>query len=181
MKWLHGKKEKKALLFSSVNGSQGFIYLFSHFYSCYENFNWVLLRDGASWSLRMTSILDISPFQLFHNISGEERKRFPPSWPSGQKALHHRGIPDVPESLMKNGVLLVNGRCTAVRLNFHGWNPRFSRGFGRRMHLGVEVTESSTNKQHHLSVSSKAIPLETLASVIQSIYIDGLVRGTSMS
>jgi hypothetical protein len=26
----------------------------------------------------------------------------------------------------------------------------FSRGFGRRMHLGVEVTESSTNKQHHL-------------------------------
>ena len=25
------------------------------------------------------------------------------------------------------------------------------RGFGRRMHLGVEVTESSTNKQHHLS------------------------------
>jgi hypothetical protein len=26
-----------------------------------------------------------------------------------------------------------------------------SRGFGRRMHLGVEVTESSTNKQHHLS------------------------------
>ena len=28
----------------------------------------------------------------------------------------------------------------------------FSRGFGRRMHLGVEVTESSTNKQHHLRV-----------------------------
>ena len=26
----------------------------------------------------------------------------------------------------------------------------FSRGLGRRMHLGVEVTESSTNKQHHL-------------------------------
>jgi hypothetical protein len=27
----------------------------------------------------------------------------------------------------------------------------FSRGLGRRMHLGVEVTESSPNKQHHLS------------------------------
>ena len=26
-----------------------------------------------------------------------------------------------------------------------------SRGLGWRMHLGVEVTESSTNKQHHLS------------------------------
>ena len=25
----------------------------------------------------------------------------------------------------------------------------FSRGLGRRIHLGVEVTESSTNKQHH--------------------------------
>ena len=33
------------------------------------------------------------------------------------------------------------------------WLSHFtrSRGFGRRMHLGVEVTESSTNKQHHLS------------------------------
>jgi hypothetical protein len=27
----------------------------------------------------------------------------------------------------------------------------FSRGLGWRMHLGVEVTELSTNKQHHLS------------------------------
>ena len=26
----------------------------------------------------------------------------------------------------------------------------FSRGLGWRMHLGVEVTELSTNKQHHL-------------------------------
>jgi hypothetical protein len=32
-------------------------------------------------------------------------------------------------------------------------NPWVSRGLGRRMHLGVEVTESSTNKQHDLSVS----------------------------
>jgi hypothetical protein len=31
----------------------------------------------------------------------------------------------------------------------------FSRGLGRRMHLGVEVTESSTNKQHHLSLTNK--------------------------
>ena len=29
----------------------------------------------------------------------------------------------------------------------------FSRGLGRRMHLTVEVTESSTNKQHHLSLT----------------------------
>ena len=27
----------------------------------------------------------------------------------------------------------------------------FSRGLGWRMHLGVEVTELITNKQHHLS------------------------------
>ena len=30
----------------------------------------------------------------------------------------------------------------------------FSRGLGRRMLLGVEVTESSTNKQHHLSMQA---------------------------
>ena len=28
---------------------------------------------------------------------------------------------------------------------------RYTRGLGWRMHCGVEVTESSTNKQHHLS------------------------------
>jgi hypothetical protein len=28
---------------------------------------------------------------------------------------------------------------------------RYTRGLGWRMHFGVEVTESSTNKQHHLS------------------------------
>ena len=28
---------------------------------------------------------------------------------------------------------------------------RYTRGLGCRMHCGVEVTESSTNKQHHLS------------------------------
>ena len=27
---------------------------------------------------------------------------------------------------------------------------RYTRGLGWRMHCGVEVTESSTNKQHHL-------------------------------
>ena len=31
----------------------------------------------------------------------------------------------------------------------------FSRGLGWRMHLGVEVTELSTNKQHHLSACAK--------------------------
>ena len=30
----------------------------------------------------------------------------------------------------------------------------FSRGLGWRMHLGVEVTELSTNKQHHLTTKS---------------------------
>jgi hypothetical protein len=29
---------------------------------------------------------------------------------------------------------------------------RYTRGLGWRMHCGVEVTESSTNKQHHLSL-----------------------------
>jgi hypothetical protein len=28
---------------------------------------------------------------------------------------------------------------------------RYTRGLGWRMHCGVEVTESSTNKQHHIS------------------------------
>jgi hypothetical protein len=29
----------------------------------------------------------------------------------------------------------------------------YKRGLGWRMHCGVEVTESSTNKQHHLDTS----------------------------
>jgi len=29
---------------------------------------------------------------------------------------------------------------------------RYTRGLGWRMHCGAEVTESSTNKQHHLSL-----------------------------
>ena len=29
---------------------------------------------------------------------------------------------------------------------------RYPRGLGWRMHCGAEVTESSTNKQHHLSL-----------------------------
>jgi hypothetical protein len=28
---------------------------------------------------------------------------------------------------------------------------RYTRGLGWRMHCGAEVTESSTNKQHHLT------------------------------
>ena len=31
------------------------------------------------------------------------------------------------------------------------WTLEFSRGLGRRMHCCVEITESSTNKQHHLN------------------------------
>jgi hypothetical protein len=30
---------------------------------------------------------------------------------------------------------------------------RYTRGLGWRMHCGAEVTESSTNKQHHLSTA----------------------------
>jgi hypothetical protein len=30
---------------------------------------------------------------------------------------------------------------------------RYTRGLGWRMHCGAEVTESSTNKQHHLSIT----------------------------
>ena len=33
---------------------------------------------------------------------------------------------------------------------------RYTRGLGWRMHCGAEVTESSTNKQHHLSLSYEA-------------------------
>jgi hypothetical protein len=36
-----------------------------------------------------------------------------------------------------------------------GWQTAItSRGFGWRIHCGVEVTESSTNKQHSLSLSA---------------------------
>jgi hypothetical protein len=35
---------------------------------------------------------------------------------------------------------------------------RYTRGLGWRMHCGVEVTESSTNKQHHLSFGPPSNP-----------------------
>ena len=35
----------------------------------------------------------------------------------------------------------------------------YTRGLGWRMHCGVEVTESSTNKQHHLSETPKRIKI----------------------
>jgi len=38
-----------------------------------------------------------------------------------------------------------------------------SRGFGRRMHLGVEITESSTNKQHHLSTGITIVTRNALS------------------
>jgi hypothetical protein len=31
-------------------------------------------------------------------------------------------------------------------------SSRYTRGLGWRMHCGAEVTESSTNKQHHISL-----------------------------
>jgi hypothetical protein len=34
---------------------------------------------------------------------------------------------------------------------------RHTRGLGWRMHCGAEVTESSTNKQHHLSKSQELL------------------------
>ncbi len=36
-------------------------------------------------------------------------------------------------------------------LNSHVPSLRYTRSLGWRMHCGAEVTESSTNKQHHLS------------------------------
>jgi hypothetical protein len=36
-------------------------------------------------------------------------------------------------------------------LNSLVWYLRYTCGLGWRMHCGAEVTESSTNKQHHLS------------------------------
>ena len=41
-----------------------------------------------------------------------------------------------------------------------------SRGLGWWMHLGVEVTELSTNKQHHLKKAEKdwSVPLRTLGA-----------------
>ena len=38
---------------------------------------------------------------------------------------------------------------------------RYTRGLGWRMHCGVEVTESSTNKQHHLKFECFEDALET--------------------
>jgi hypothetical protein len=34
---------------------------------------------------------------------------------------------------------------------------RYTRGLGWRMHCGAEVTESSTNKQHHLSTRTHCV------------------------
>ena len=38
---------------------------------------------------------------------------------------------------------------------------RYTRGLGWRMHCGVEVTESSTNKQHHVAVSDTVVEMNT--------------------
>jgi hypothetical protein len=45
------------------------------------------------------------------------------------------------------------GPVRGLRGGGRGYVPslRYTRGLGWRMHSGAEVTESSTNKQHHLS------------------------------
>ena len=51
-------------------------------------------------------------------------------------------------------------------LNSLAWyvpSLRYTRGPGWRMHCGVEVTESSTNKQHHLSVLDVVADLHVAA------------------
>ena len=50
-------------------------------------------------------------------------------------------------------------------LNSHVWyvpSLRYTRGLGWRMHYGVEVTESSTNKQQHLSLQYPPLPTQTV-------------------
>ena len=47
--------------------------------------------------------------------------------------------------VVKSGLLQKPGRA------FVGFSLDSVRGLGWPMHFGVEVTESSTNKQHHLS------------------------------
>ena len=41
--------------------------------------------------------------------------------------------------------------CVCVYLSLVVPSLRYTRGLGWRMHCGAEVTESSTNKQHHIS------------------------------
>jgi hypothetical protein len=45
-------------------------------------------------------------------------------------------------------ILLSWGELSCAR-----FKTRYTRGLGWRMHCGVVVTESSTNKQHHLSLT----------------------------
>ena len=51
---------------------------------------------------------------------------------------------------------------------FFGTN---SRGLGRRIHLGVEVTESSTNKQHHQSVPTSILCQTYLAPLFSPVTL----------
>jgi hypothetical protein len=48
-------------------------------------------------------------------------------------------------------------------LERHIYALRYTHGLGWRMHCGAEVTESSTNKQHHLSPISRRSPEPTLS------------------
>ena len=43
-----------------------------------------------------------------------------------------------------------------------------SRGLGRRMLLGVEVTESSTKKQHHLSIYCEMVNSDMCKYCVQA-------------
>jgi hypothetical protein len=52
---------------------------------------------------------------------------------------------------------------------------RYTRGLGWRMHCGAEVTESSTNKQHHLSTPLKQCT--TSRSRLQKGFIGPMPHG----
>ena len=49
---------------------------------------------------------------------------------------------------LKSKVGLAAAKAAALRINL------YVQGLGWRMHCGAEVTESSINKHHHLSVAS---------------------------
>jgi hypothetical protein len=72
----------------------------------------------------------------------------------------------VTSSLQTGRTMLLFHTISARPLNSLVWyvpSLRYTRGLGWRMHCGAEVTESSTNKQHHLSAplfhSPPSLPL----------------------
>jgi hypothetical protein len=52
---------------------------------------------------------------------------------------------------------------------------RYTRGLGWRIHCGIEVTESSTNKQHHLSLSARPSKQPCMVGSTLGVYSFGLI------